>query len=201
MNQKSKYFDSIRVKPESDRLKAESHASCEVSGCQAPGIHKAPKGRGKDGEYHQFCMRHVREYNKSFNYFKDMPDTDIADYQKSARTGHRPTWSLGANAAAAANADPSGENVKDTHAFFGDKYSGDEKWKKKPQRRQIRNAERKALAALGLDIEAKPKDVKSQYKTLVKRHHPDANGGGQEFEEKLRDIIQAYDYLKKSGFC
>lgn len=203
MNQKSKYFDSIRVKPAQDRLKTKTEPECEVSGCPHPGTHKAPKGRGHDGEYHQFCMRHVRDYNKSFNYFKDMPDDAVADYQKSARTGHRPTWSLGANAAAAANADGSDADpkVKDAHGFFGDKYSGDGEWKKKPERRQIRNAERKALATLGLDVEAKPADVKSQYKTLVKRHHPDANGGGVEFEEKLRDIIQAYDYLKKSGFC
>ena len=184
-------------------MKSDAQASCEVPGCQAPGIHKAPKGRGKDGEYHQFCMRHVREYNKSFNYFKDMPDDAILDYQKSARTGHRPTWSLGANAAAAANAEADGPDGKaaDAKGYFGDKYSGNGEWKKRPERRQIRNAERKALTSLGLGIEAKPEQVKSQYKMLVKRHHPDANGGGQEFEEKLRDIIQAYDYLKKSGFC
>jgi len=149
-------------------------------------------------------MAHVRQYNKSFNYFKDMPDADIADYQKSARTGHRPTWSLGTNngpadsegSAAGGHGNP---RFSDTFGFFGEKYT-DGKWSK-PERRQIRNAERKSLAVLGLDIDVKPEEVKAQFKILVKRHHPDANGGGQEFEEKLREIIQAYDYLKSSGFC
>jgi len=128
----------------------------------------------------------------------------VADYQKSARTGHRPTWSLGTNKGPAGPEDGSGNRngnpkISDSFGFFGEKYT-DGKWSK-PERRQVRNAERKSLATLGLDIDAQPGQVKAQFKMLVKRHHPDANGGGQEFEEKLREIIQAYDYLKSSGFC
>jgi len=202
VNQKSKYFDSIRVKPDQDRLKSTAEPLCEANGCQQPGLHRAPKGRGQDGQYHLFCMAHVREYNKTFNYFKNMSDTDVADYQKSARTGHRPTWSLGTNSGAAGDAAAQGRGnpkFSDSFGFFGEKYT-DGKWSK-PEKRQIRNAERKSLAILGLDIDVKPAEVKAQFKMLVKRHHPDANGGGQEFEEKLREIIQAYDYLKSSGFC
>lgn len=204
MNKKSKYFDSIRVKPSQDRLKPETEPTCEVNGCEQPGVHRAPKGRGQDGEYHLFCMAHVRQYNKSFNYFKDMPDVDIASYQKSARTGHRPTWSLGTNNGPADTDDPAVQGrdnprFSDAFGFFGEKTSGGPS--PEPRKRQIRNAERKSLATLGLDIDVKPVEVKAQFKMLVKRHHPDANGGGQEFEEKLREIIQAYDYLKASGFC
>jgi curved DNA-binding protein CbpA len=66
--------------------------------------------------------------------------------------------------------------------------------------RTVRNAERKALDALGLDTDASPQDVKQRFKTLVKRHHPDANGGDRSSEERLREIIQAYNYLKSIGF-
>ena len=38
--------------------------------------------------------------------------------------------------------------------------------------------------------------IKARYKELVKRHHPDANGGDRSSEEKLREIIQAYNYLR-----
>lgn len=201
MNQKSKYFDSIRVKPSEDRLKPKTDPDCEVTGCDKPGVHRAPKGRGQDGQYHQFCMAHVREYNKSFNYFKDMSDTDVASYQKSARTGHRPTWSLGTNPGTGdkplnGEGDP---KVSDTFGFFGENTQAGPS--AQPRKRQIRNAERRSLATLGLDIDVKPKEVKAQFKVLVKRHHPDANGGGQEHVDKLREIIQAYDYLKTSGFC
>ena len=63
------------------------------------------------------------------------------------------------------------------------------------------NAERKALDTLGLEGEATTAEIKVRFKELVKRHHPDANGGDRSSEERLREIIQAYNYLKSVGFC
>ena len=68
-------------------------------------------------------------------------------------------------------------------------------------RRAARNQERKALEALGLDETARPDQVKAAYKALVKRHHPDANGGDRSCEDRLRQVLQAYAYLKSAGFC
>src|SRR4029079_19567462 len=65
--------------------------------------------------------------------------------------------------------------------------------------RAIRNAERKALHQLGLDVGADKTEIKARFKLLVKRHHPDANGGDRAMEDKLREIIQAYNYLKSAG--
>jgi DnaJ-class molecular chaperone len=65
----------------------------------------------------------------------------------------------------------------------------------------IRNAERKALDALGVELNASRAEIKAKFKTLVKRHHPDANGGDRSSEDQLREIIQAYNYLKSAGFC
>jgi len=67
--------------------------------------------------------------------------------------------------------------------------------------RTVRNAERKAFHALGLEIDAVRADIKARFKELVKRHHPDVNGGDRGSEDKLREIIQAYNYLKSAGFC
>ena len=72
--------------------------------------------------------------------------------------------------------------------------------KARAETRQIRNAERKALDTLGLEIEATPQQVKTRFKELVKRHHPDANGGDRSTEDRLVEIIQAYNYLKSVGF-
>ena len=69
-----------------------------------------------------------------------------------------------------------------------------------PEARAVRNAERKALNALGLEADASAHEVKTRFKTLVKRHHPDANGGDRSSEDRLREIIQAYNYLKSIGF-
>ena len=63
------------------------------------------------------------------------------------------------------------------------------------------NVERKCLRALGLDETASPKEIKASYKALVKLHHPDRNGGDRRSEDKLRDVIQAYNYLRQVGLC
>lgn len=180
---------------------------CEWEGCEHAGNHRAPKGRGREGEYFIFCLDHVRDYNKSYNYFNGMSDTEFADYQRAAMTGHRPTWSSGINAwsarAASSNArrnrfNPHTIDPFDIFPGAGESYSRPEQ----PQtQRPIRNAERKAFLALDLSVESTAEDIKARFKMLVKRHHPDSNGGDRSNEERLRDIIQAYNYLKKAGFC
>ena len=67
--------------------------------------------------------------------------------------------------------------------------------------RPIRNAERKAFDTLGLEIDAEAAEIKARFKELVKRHHPDANGGDRSSEDRLVEIIQAYNYLKSAKFC
>ena len=66
--------------------------------------------------------------------------------------------------------------------------------------RPVRNAERKALDTLGLDVGVTPVQLKARFKELVKRHHPDANGGDRSTEDRLVEVIQAYNYLKSVGF-
>ena len=72
--------------------------------------------------------------------------------------------------------------------------------RERPQR-PVRSTDLKSLHSMGLDETATPDQVKAQYKTLVKRLHPDANGGSRANEDKLREIIQAYGRLRETGFC
>ncbi len=67
--------------------------------------------------------------------------------------------------------------------------------------RKPKPLEAKALDTLGLGAKASGEDIKSRYKELVKRHHPDANGGDRASEDRFRDVIQAYQLLKQAGFC
>ncbi|MGE0213305.1 MAG: J domain-containing protein [Parvibaculaceae bacterium] len=196
----SKYFDRIRVKPGEDRLRRRQKPSCEWPGCAQAGDYRAPKGRDHEGEYHSFCLGHVREYNKQYNYFAGMSDTDLSSWRERDHTGHRPTWRLGENSWATFNGGRSrqatGPGYRDPHRLFAEDAAEPAR-----ERRAVRNAELKALHALGLDETATPDQVKRQYKTLVKRLHPDANGGSRATEDKLREIINAYDYLRNAGFC
>ncbi len=72
--------------------------------------------------------------------------------------------------------------------------------RKTVRRRRVGALERRSLDALGLDETATGPEIKQRYKELVKRHHPDANGGDRSTEDRLRSIIEAYNTLKASGF-
>jgi DnaJ domain len=149
----------------------------------------------------------VREYNHSYNFFAGMSEDDIARYQKDAMIGHRPTWKMGMNGGRpttrshSARFQPDLDDASDPLGLFrhlGGRASGEHL--RKRETRVIRNAERKALDVLGLDPEATTAEIKVRFKALVKRHHPDANGGDRSTEDRLREIIQAYNYLKSVGF-
>ena len=208
MTTDSPLFDRIRVKPDQDRrLRAELPA-CQWPRCSAPATHRAPKGRLRANEYWRFCLEHVREYNNSYNFFAGMSEDAIAKYQKEAITGHRPTWKIGSiggerrDSQRMADSRASGWAADDPFALFGDAAA---RWsrhtKRAPETRTILNAQRRALGVLGLEGDAKRADIKARFKVLVKRHHPDANGGDRTSEDRLREIIQAYNYLKSAGYC
>ena len=197
----SKYFDKIRVKPSTDKKKAaETIPQCDWPDCPRPGRHKAPMGRGHEGKFYNYCTEHVQEYNKSYNYFQGMKDDEMQEFQKNARLGERPTWKLGQNAT------PNASSVRRRGAQLRDDPFGlAAKAAKAPGRhpsgRALRSTELKALQTLNLDDTATPEQVKTQYKTLVKRLHPDANNGSRANEDTLKAVIQAYDHLRSSGFC
>jgi hypothetical protein len=204
MSSDSPFFDRIRVKPAQDRRLRQKHPPCEWPGCTGAANHRAPKGRGREKDYWNFCLNHVREYNHSYNFFAGMSTDDIARYQRDAAIGHRPTWKMGMNGGKpngrshAARFGPAFEGADDAFGLFGDAQNGDNL--RRRETRVIHNAERKALDALGFESEATTAEIKVRFKELVKRHHPDANGGDRSTEDRLREIIQAYNYLKSVGF-
>jgi hypothetical protein len=210
MSTNSPLFDRIRVKPDQDRRLRAELPSCQWPKCNAPATHRAPKGRLRASEYWQFCLEHVREYNNSYNFFAGMSDEAVAKYQKDDVTGHRPTWKMGSlGGVGGRRARPSrasfrdsGWAAEDPFGLFGEAAgSASGHARRAPEARKILNAQRRALDALGLEPDAKRADIKSRFKALVKRHHPDANGGDRGSEDRLREIIQAYNYLKSAGFC
>ncbi len=198
MKPASKIFDSIRVKPNKDRRrKKPQEPQCQWQGCTMAGTHKAPMGRDHEGGYLLFCVDHVRQYNKNYNYFSGMSDAAIAAFQRDAMTGHRPTWRMNAEHSAAAEfAD---HTFDDPYGFARNRRRGAKGGDKVD--RKVLKLERKSLDTLDLDTSATAQDIKVRYKELVKRLHPDANGGDRATEERLREIIKAYNHLKAAGLC
>jgi len=203
----SKYFDGIRTRRKKPAEPEQATPTCQWDGCEKPGSHRAPVGRNAEGQFFMFCMEHVKEYNKGYNYFSGLSDGEIARYQKEAVTGHRPTWTVGVNketkssplhSTVRSGSAGAQARMKDPFGFVAQGRTGA---RFPPQARKLKTLEGKAFDELGLPGSATSTEIKSRYKELVKKHHPDANGGDRGSEERFRAVIQAYQLLKQSGFC
>lgn len=90
-------FVDIRVKKPAERdapVPESKDRPCDHIGCKKPGGHRAPKSRERVNEYWHFCLEHVTDYNRRWNYFAGMTDGEFAEYQAREEVGHRPTWSF-----------------------------------------------------------------------------------------------------------
>ncbi len=204
MDRKSKYFDTIRIKKGRKKETRPNNGICQWNGCEKPGSHKAPLGRDREGQYLMFCIDHVREYNKSYNYFSGLDDDAIAKFQKDSLTGNRPTWAMGTNRKGETPRTSNGEAdpgpIAST-ARMRAKMARAGVSSFNPRKRKLKALEKKAIESLDLPHGATEIQIKTRYKELVKMLHPDANGGDRSSEDKLREIIQSYKYLKQAGFC
>ncbi|MGL4489128.1 MAG: J domain-containing protein [Rhizobiaceae bacterium] len=204
MDLKSSLFDSIRTaKKKTKEEEKPAVQACQWDGCEKPGTHKAPVGRMKEGEYFHFCVNHVRDYNKGFNYFSGLPDSEVARFQKEALTGNRPTWKAGVNAAAKPDVDPNkvrwGRSAPRGKAREASGMFNSRTTRFEASNKGSKPLEAKALDTLGLPSNATKEMVKVRYKELLKAHHPDTNGGDRSTEDRLHEVIHAYKLLKQAG--
>jgi hypothetical protein len=160
---------------------------CCWEGCEEAGQYPAPKSPNQLKERYTFCLNHIRQYNKSWNFFRGMNPDEIERFQNDSITGHRPTAKMGIHGKFS-NTDELREQI--LREF---KYGSEAK---KPATR-IPDNERDALALLGLKFPVTMREIKRKYKELAKKYHPDINGNTG--EEKLKVINQAYSLLKSCG--
>lgn len=175
---------------------------CDHPNCAAEGLYPAPKSREpRDGRWH-FCLEHVRQYNAGWDFFRGMSDAEVLKYQREDVLGHRPTWRIGTK--------PQAEEpqvwVKDDLGILADVgvTLGASRRRIRAEL-QLPPRDREALTTLGFDLgqiemPLRKAQIKAQYKTMVKRYHPDANGGDRGAEERLKTINQAYAYLQTRGY-
>ncbi len=198
MKSDSPLFDKIRVKPDKDRRVKNDGPVCEWHGCKEKATNKAPKGPGNDKVYWNYCLKHAREYNQSYNFFAGMNDAAGAGIPE--RRPDRPSSDLENGHRQAESPSRPGCARPRRRSLRPVRRRHENRAEKQTEQRQIRNAERKALDRLGLDVGATPAQVKIRFKELVKQFHPDANGGDRSTEDRLVEVIQSYNYLKSAGF-
>ncbi|MDE2184736.1 MAG: J domain-containing protein [Alphaproteobacteria bacterium] len=191
---KPRFGHDIRIKP--DERAAPKMRRCAIAGCGEEGGYRVPKNRENLSTYLWLCLAHARQHNEKWDYFAGMSEAQIARFQEEAVVGHRPTWPLGKRAAGF----PGGHgphHIEDGHAVFADdldKPAGP----RRPER-VLTRLQRQAFDVLNLESSATLKEIKARYKELVKRFHPDANGGDRGAEERLKLVIKAYGVLRASG--
>lgn len=166
---------------------------CDAPGCHADGEHRAPRSRDRLGEYYWFCLDHVRDYNRRWNFCANMNEREIEAAIREDTVWRRPTWPMGGGDSAALHAFESGRI--DDGFGIGDELRGQANRQKKPK--SANTPEQRALRKLDLVPPVNLTQLKTRYKELVKQLHPDANGGDRSAEDRLKDINEAYTTLKR----
>ena len=190
----SRFASDIRIKqdlrPAPPRLR-----SCARPDCPNEGTHRVPKSRDNLNDHLWFCLEHARAHNETWDYFAGMQESEIEAFRVDAVTGHRPTWPLGKRTARPRDGS---YHFEDPYAVYADVA---EKAQPTHHERPLSRPQIVALEVLNLDAGATLHQIKARYKELVKRFHPDANGGDRGAEERLKRVIQAYGVLRASGLA
>jgi DnaJ-domain-containing protein 1 len=191
---KSRFKSDIRIKPDKAPVKTTAR-KCDRPNCLGQGEHRVPKSKSNLNEHYWLCQAHAREHNEHWDFFADMSESEIERFRIDALTGHRPTWQMGKRAAHMRDGHNSAARV-DPFGVFSDVA---ERPKARPPERNLTRLQLVALETMSLEPSATLQEIKARYKELVKRFHPDANGGDRGAEERLKQVIKAYGVLRASG--
>lgn len=185
----------IRLKPGSaefadDHARPPKNRGCDMPGCHAHGEYKAPRDRSLSGHYF-FCLEHVQEYNKAWDFFSGMSAREIEEQIIRSTLWDRPTRRYDTEAAMA-------EKLR-TAAWKTYHFTDNEPPKSEQARRTAieRNTpEAEALALFGLEPPVDINVIKTRYKELVKKYHPDVNPGDKTAEDMIKTINMSYTILR-----
>ena len=169
---------------------------CAVRGCGEPGEFRAPLTPGNfdgPGEYLYLCLDHVREHNSHYNFFEGMSPDEITEAQTPYAGWERSTRAF---ASAGADPAPSWSDFSDPLDAISGRFR---RARTEQPSSRFSRAEHRALHVLGLGEDADLKAVRGSYSKLVRRFHPDRNGGDRSHEKKLGEVIEAYQLLRKSA--
>lgn len=170
------------------RIEQPAPEGCAVPGCTAPAEFRAPRSNrapGSVGGWQFLCLDHVRDFNATYNYFDGLGPEAIAAAQSPLagweRAAHQP-----------------GMRFNDPLGMMRGRYGA-----AAPQRSAageiLTDVDLKALKTLGLTTAATRTELSRAYKLLVRRYHPDSNGGDRSTERQLQDVMQAYTHLKTTS--
>jgi hypothetical protein len=173
-----------------------ARAHCAVPGCPYPGEYKAPLQPANfdgPGTWRFLCLEHVREHNARYNFFEGMSPDEISEAQGPLAGWDRPSRKFAANGA---DPPPRWSDFSDPLDAISTRFG---RVREKGSHSRFSKTERRALSVLGLGEEADRHSLRQRYSALVRRFHPDKNGGDRSREGRLGEVIEAYQLLRKSA--
>jgi len=172
---------------------------CQWLECDLHGEFKAPLDHQDLQKMGWFCLKHIRLYNRAWNYYDGMTEAEVEADRRGDTVWQRSTWAMNSDHdKSGVQFQPGGPTFADPFSFFNDggasprpsNESGDELRRPPPS-----VPEEKAFKIFGLNMFVDETAVKRRYKKLVKRHHPDANLGDPDSEETIKRINEAYQNI------
>ena len=168
---------------------------CSVRGCREPGEFRAPLTPGDfdgPGTWRLLCLDHVREHNAKYNFFAGMTPEEIEAAQSPIAGWDRPTRLF---SAPGADPGPAWADFRDPLDAISARFRPGQE---RTRVTRFTADERHALGVLGLNVEADLHAVRKRYSELVRRYHPDRNGGDRGHERQLGQVIAAWQLLRKA---
>lgn len=201
-------FD-IRIKPPRDKSEeppawASAHTRlCDAPGCARKAALRVAKSPREPQEKIWLCAPHAQEHNRRWNYFDGLSEAEAEAERLAAIYGGRPTWSMSRNDRARMTARARGPaDLRDSFGLFGEAAQ-----RQTPLRGDVRNGrvlprlQVQAFQTLGVRVTASSVEIRRRYAELLRRFHPDANGGDRSAESQLAEVVKAHQILKKAGIC
>ncbi|WP_165793892.1 J domain-containing protein [Hyphococcus luteus] len=212
-NYKPRLGFDIRVKPPGQEKKKKTASAaqsgedpskhdCAAPDCESKAACSLPKSPREPRERIWLCMAHAREHNRSWNYFEGLSEGEAQKVREASQYGDRPTWSMGKNDRARAAANARGPaDMEDSFGVFGKEAKvqtetrGHYRGGKRLTKLQVN-----AFDTMALSYSASSGEIRRRYAELVRRFHPDSNGGDRSAEQQLAEVVKAHQILKKGQF-
>ena len=167
------------------KQKEKTKRICSNPKCYELGIYPAPKSRNQLREYLYFCINCIRDFNKSWNYFEGLNERELEVEIRKSVTWDRPSWKFG---------------TRNLNLDFEKAFNRFENQKNDKNEKVVNKKLETAFKMLGLNTEANIKEVKTKYKTLAKKWHPDVQNENNKKnnEDKFINITNAYKIILES---
>lgn len=175
---------------------------CAAPGCAEPGEFRAPGAHAPSfdgpGDYRWLCLEHVREFNSGYDWFEGMTPDEILAAQSPISGWSNQTRAFRPDAGV--DGVPRWADFDDPLEAIGARASDIRaRAARRQQMTRFTAKERDALEAMGLGLETDLHSLRKRYSTLVRRYHPDRNGGDRTHEGRLQRVVEAYQLLRKAA--